>query len=134
MPSGICTSFSETGYYISTTDRDVKMATEIANSLGASSNNVSLLSNCQKGLLKLSCDYYYPPCVPDTFEQEAICQSSCDSVSLILNECRNQVGNDTLLNDLAMLDCSNPNSYLVTNVSASQTQCIDLTAYGMFVR
>ena len=94
--------------------------------------NTSILLSCQIGLLKLACDYYYPPCHPLTFQQLTICGGSCDPVALIQVNCPSMV-EDMELNipsEVLGLDCFNPTSYLVEGVTVSQDQCIDLSTYG----
>ena len=91
--------------------------------------NTSLLLSCQTGLLKLACDYYYPPCHPMMFQQIPICGDSCESVALIQTSCPSKV-EDMELNvpsEVLDLDCS---SSLVEGVTVSQDQCIDLSSFG----
>lgn len=97
-----------------------------------SSVNTSTLLSCQTGLLKLACDYYYPPCHPLSFQQIPICGDSCESVALIQTSCPSMV-EDMELNvpsEVLGLDCFSSSSYLVESVTVSQDQCIDLSIYG----
>ena len=129
VPSGPCHSkqLAETGYYFSAFGQD---ATAVLEVVAPSESNTSSLSSCQISLLKLACDYYYPPCDPMTFQQRAICDASCEIVSLIQTICPSKIENSSVLNEILRLDCSDPSSYLVKNVTVSQDQCIDLSAYG----
>lgn len=129
VPSGPCTSLAETGYYTPESGRNTGAVSEIVMSL--ESNDSPLQSRCQTALLKLTCDYYYPPCNPTIFQQISFCDGSCESASLIQRICLPEVGSATLLNDVMGLDCSVPSSYLVENVAISQDQCINLAPYGM---
>ena len=126
-------SLAESDFYIQVPGRE---ATEFLSQLSipSDSNDTSTLTNCQRALLKLTCDYYYPPCDPVTFDQRAICDDSCDSVSFIKQYCSTEdiVGNAEVLNDVINLNCSDPSSYLIRNVTVSQDQCIDLLPYSRF--
>lgn len=82
VPSGLCSSLTETGYYVLVPDRNASALLE-----SFASVNTSTLLSCQTGLLKLACDYYYPPCHPLTFQQIPICGDSCESVALIQTSC-----------------------------------------------
>lgn len=129
VPSGLCSSLAETGYYIPVPDRDPSALLE-----SFASVNLSSLLSCQTGLLKLACDYYYPPCHPLTFQQIAICGDSCESVALLHTSCPSItiVENIELniLSEILGLDCFNSSSYLVEDVTVSQDQCINLSTYG----
>ena len=94
--------------------------------------NTSLLLSCQTGLLKLACDYYYPPCHPMTFQQIPICGDSCRSVALIQTSCPSKI-EDMEVNipsEVLDLDCFNSSSYLIADVTVSQDQCSNLSPYG----
>ena len=65
-----------------------------------------------------------------TFQQRAICDASCEIVLLIQTICPSKIENSSVLNEILRLDCYDPSSYLVKNVTVSQDQCIDLSAYG----
>ncbi len=129
VPPGLCSSLAETGYYVQVPDRNASALME-----SFASVNTSLLLSCQTGLLKLSCDYYYPPCHPMTFQQIPICVDSCDSVSLIQTSCPSMIIEDNMeLNipsETLSLDCFNPSSFLAKDVTVSREKCIDLSAYG----
>ena len=89
--------------------------------------NTSLLLSCQTGLLKLACDYYYPPCHPMTFQQIPICGGSCKSIALVQTRCPFMV-QDVELNvpsEVLNLDCSSSEG-----VTVSQDQCINLSVYS----
>ena len=128
VPSGLCSSLAETGFYIPVPNRNTTVLLEEF----ASVNTSSLLS-CQTGLLKLACNYYYPPCDPVTFQQRAICRDSCESVALIQRNCPSVAENLSLPGEILGLDCFNPSSYLVENMTVSQDQCIDLSTYGKVI-
>ena len=130
VPSGLCSSLAQTGYYVPAPDRNTTVLLESFVSV-----NTSSLLSCQTGLLKLACDYYYPPCHPLTFQQIGICGDSCESVALIQTSCPSMVENIKLNvpSEVLGLDCFNPSSYLVEDVTVSQDQCIDLSTYSKVV-
>ena len=128
VPSGLCSSLAETGYYVPVPDRDESALLE-----SFASVNMSSLLLCQNGLLKMACDYYYPPCDPLTFQQIAICGDSCKSVTLLQTSCPPIIIEDIELNvpsTVLGVDCFNPSTYLVEDVTVSKDQCINISTYG----